>query len=153
VKDIDAALVSGTGYRDLAKRWGVGSISALSRHRREHISPALVAATAAEVTVHGQDLLAQLRGLHGRVLKILDGAEQDGRPSVALSAIREARSLLELTARVTGELDERPQVTINLQSTAEWVELRGMILGALRPHPAAFADVMRVINGPEVIDA
>ncbi len=80
----------------------------------------------------------------------MEGAEADGKASTALAAVREARGLLELTARVTGELDERPVMVVNIQASQEWVELRALILAALRPHPAALAAVVAAINGDQV---
>lgn len=144
---IDRAIVSGVGYRDISQRHTGITISAISRHKSGHVSPSLTALAAAESTEHGLDLLSQLRNLSGKVLTILEAAEADGKPGVALAAVREARSLVELVARLTGELDERPVTVVNLQASAEWVELRSLILSALRPHPAALAAVVATIKG------
>jgi hypothetical protein len=134
---IDEDLVAGRPYRDIAARDGV-SISALSRHRQRHLSPAIVALAAETEAVHGETLLGQLRSLYRRVGVILESAERDGRPGVALQAIKEARSILETVARVTGELDDRPQVNIvNLQSSPEWLAVQARILRALAGFPDA----------------
>ncbi len=47
-------------------------------------------------------------------------------------------------------MDERPVMVVNVQASQEWVELRALILAALRPHPAALAAVVAAINGDQV---
>ena len=56
----------------------------------------------------------------------------------SLAAIRELRSLLELVAKVTGELDERPQVQVlNVTTDPAWLQVRGAVMLALVPYPEA----------------
>ena len=52
-------------------------------------------------------------------------------------APRELRSCLELQARLTGELDERPSMTVNLLASTEIQGLVGLLLSALAPFPEA----------------
>jgi hypothetical protein len=148
---IDSCVVGGVPYRTIAERHKPVSISAISRHRRDHLSPSLVAlstATGTETTGHdGTPLQRQLHGLYLRALGILDAAEKDGRPATALSAIREARGLLETAARVSGELDERP-VVVNLHQSPEWQALQVRIIMALEPFPDARYAVAAAIARP-----
>src|SRR5262245_50689175 len=129
---IDESLVAGTPYRDVSKRFGV-TPSALTRHRKAHLSPALVAVNA-ERERHGTDTVAdRIEALYRKAAAILQRVDEAGATGQALAAIRELRSLCELLARITGELDERPQVAVvNLHTTPEWIELRTAILAALR---------------------
>jgi hypothetical protein len=76
-----------------------------------------------------------LRDLHSRVLGILERAEESGDLRAATGAIREARSMIELLAKLTGELDEKPEVNIVL--SPQWLAIRGAILDALEPFPEA----------------
>ncbi len=57
-----------------------------------------------------------------------EAARRNGNIGAALSAIRASVELLRLKARVTGELDARPQVTVNIQQTQEWMRVRAVIL-------------------------
>ncbi len=43
--------------------------------------------------------------------------------------------IVELTAKLVGELDERPQVNVLL--APEWLAVRAALLAALRPYPEA----------------
>src|SRR5258708_66784 len=53
-------------------------------------------------------LIDQIRQVHLRKLEILRNAERIGRADLVLKSIREARSNVELLARLTGQLDENP---------------------------------------------
>src|SRR5918995_1670169 len=125
---IDEALISGVAFPALVAKYRVSKDS-LSRHKANHLPAKLVMAQAAEEVAQADDLLDQVRDLHAPALAILEAAERTKQHRTALSAIREARSNLELLAKLLGELDDRPQV--NLLIFPEWLELRAVIVGAL----------------------
>jgi len=137
---IDDALVSGMSQRAIARQWCV-SRDAVQRHAKRHLSPALVAIQAEREHEGAASLLARVEDLIGRTERLLQAAESDGRVSTALAAVRELRSLLELLGKASGELDTRPQVTVNLLATPEWLAVRDMILSALMAYPEARATV------------
>lgn len=137
---IDHAIVSGTSYRNVRERWHV-SLSSISRHRRDHISPALVALRAQQDEAHTASLLERVEDLIGRTERILLATEQDGKVTTALAAVRELRSLLELLGKASGELDDRPQLTVNVLASPEWLAVRAAIFAALDSHPDARAAV------------
>ena len=85
--------------------------------------------------------------LQARTLAILEAAEKTRQHRTALAAIREARSNLELLAKLLGELDERS--VVNLHVSPEWLELRAVIVGALEPYSEARLAVLRAIGGPD----
>jgi transposase-like protein len=96
--DIDRALVEGGSVRDVARRFGVGR-NAAHRHRKGgHIAEALAKASEAADVARGDDLLARVRDLEGRALRILDRAERAGELRVALRAVAEVRSTIKLLA-------------------------------------------------------
>ncbi len=134
---IDAALVSGEPMRGIARRFAV-SEDALNRHRRDHIAATLAKAEAAE-TVAADDLLGQVQMLQAKTLAILHQAEAAGGLTVALAAVREARGNIELLAKLTHQLSERP--TVNVLLSPEWLSVRTALMLALRPHPEAAAAV------------
>ncbi len=142
---IDLALVGETSNLSVSALFGV-SESAVRRHKGNHLPATLVKAKEAEEVAHADDLLADVRSLHHRTLAILEAAELSSEHRTALAAIREARSNLELLAKLLGELDERPVVNLNVSS--EWLELRAVIVGALEPYRDARESVLRAIEGP-----
>ncbi len=55
--------------------------------------------------------------------------------------VKELRACLELSGRASGELNDRPQVTLNLMASPEWLAVRDVILSALMAYPEARATV------------
>ncbi len=141
---IDAALVEGGAFPALVAKYRVSKDS-LSRHKTNHLPAKLVMAQAAEDVAQADGLLEQVRALQGRAYGILDKADGAGDLRTALGAIREARSNLELLAKLLGELDDRP--TVNVLISPEWLELRAVIVGALEPYAEARGAVLRAIEG------
>jgi hypothetical protein len=140
---IDETLVSGAPYRSVAKRFGL-SESAVYRHKTEHLPAHLLKAREAEELARADDLLEQVRTLQAHALAILERAEKAGDLRTALAAISQARGNLELLGKLAGELDERPVVSLNV--SPEWLELRAVIVGALKPHLAARESVLRALE-------
>ncbi len=134
-EEIDKALVEGKqAFTSLATLYDVSEI-ALRRHKKNHLPEQLVKAEGAKEAAQAEDLLEQLKGLRNKAYSILLQAEKSGELRTALSAIKEARSCLELLAKLIGELDERPQVNVLLMP--EWIQVRTQVLYALQPFPEA----------------
>ena len=91
-------------------------------------------------------LLDRIEALGRRIEEFLSRVEHTDNYSATLGAFREMRSNLELIGEVTRELD-RAGTTINLALNPEWLEIRGVIIAALEPHPAARDSVLRALEG------
>jgi hypothetical protein len=141
--EIDRALVGDASNLSLSSLFAV-SEQALRRHKANHLPAKLVMAQQAEEVAQADDLLGQVQDLQARTLAILEAAETTSEHRTALGAIREARSNLELLAKLLGELDDRPQ--INVLVSPEWLELRAVIVGALEPHSEARGAVLRALE-------
>lgn len=131
---IDRAIVGGASNRSAASLYDV-SEAAVRRHGANHLPAKLVKAQEVEDVVEADDLLAEVRGLQARALSILSKAEKAGELRTALGAIREARGNLELLAKLLGELNDSP--TVNITISAEWIQVRTVLLAALAPYPDA----------------
>ncbi len=140
---IDETLVTGAPYRSVAKRFEL-SESSVYRHKIDHLPAHLLKAREVEEVAQADDLLDQVRHLQAHALDILERAEKTGDLRTALAAISQARGNLEPLGKLAGELDERPVVNLNV--SAEWLELRAVIVGALEPHPAAHRAVLRALE-------
>jgi hypothetical protein len=141
---IEDAFIVGTPKRRIASHYGV-SERAVRHHLREHLPALLALARDAERASRADSLLDRIEALQSRLLAILEATEETHDHRVALSAIREARANLELIGEVTRELDRAG--TINLALNPEWLEIRGVIIAALEPHPAARDSVLRALEG------
>ena len=146
---INEALVAGEAYRHIASRFDT-STAALQRHKGDHVPSELALAHEAQDVAAADNLLAQVRSLQARALAILSKAEKTNDLRSALGAIREARSNLELLAKLVGELDERP--TVNVMLDPAWLTLRSTILGALASFPDARAAVASRLVGLEAVN-
>ena len=100
---IDQALVSGTPYRAVAKRFDASAPS-MYRHQQAHLPVTLLKAREAHEVAHADGLLAQLQSLQQKTLEILARAEGTGDLRSALAALRELRGTVELTAKLTGQM-------------------------------------------------
>jgi len=140
---IDAALVSGRPLRDIAGHHGL-SKSAVERHGNDHLPAALVKAHEAEDVRHAIDVVAQLKAINRVCLSVLKDARDQGDGDLALKAVDRIQRQIELQAKLIGQLDERPVVNVTI--SAEWVELRTIILTALQTHPEARSAVVRALG-------
>jgi len=131
---IDQALVAGEPYRGIAQRFAA-SPDAVFRHRSDHLPATLVQARAVEEVAHADGLLGQLVRLQDDARRIGSRAEEAGDLRTALIGIRELVRIVELTAKMAGQLDDRPQV--NVLVAPEWLTVRAAVIEALRPYPEA----------------
>jgi len=141
---INAELIARMPYRSVAQHF-VASPDAVFRHRADHLPVGLLKAQAAAEVTQADNLLDQVRLLQSKALALLVRAEQVGDLRAALLGIREARSCLELLARLQGELDEHSVINVNM--AAEWPQLRSRIVLALEPFPEARSAVLVSLNG------
>ena len=140
---IDQQLLAGEALRDIAGQTRLSKTS-LHRHLQDHLPATLTQAQEAEEVARADDLLDQVKILQVRALDILGKAELAGDLRTALAGVREARGCLELLAKLSGELDQRAQINISLDSS--WIEIRTTILTALEPYPTAQEAVVESLN-------
>jgi hypothetical protein len=140
---IEDAFIAGLPKRRIATRYGVGE-KAVRHHIREHLPPLLALARDAEQASRADSLLDRIEALQSRTLAILEATEETHDHRVALSAIREARSNLELIGEVTRELDRAG--TINLELTVEWQEVKAVLVNTLASYPEAQQAVFNALE-------
>ena len=139
---IDAELVRGGSQRATARQWDL-SKDAVRRHGA-HVSASLARVVSERETAGARSALERLEELHARAMRLLDAADSEGKASLSLQAIRECRALVEVLAKITGELDERPNVQVlNVATSPEWLNLRAALMDTLAPYPDAGQAVAR----------
>ena len=84
----------------------------------------------------------------GRIRNLIAACEATGSAGPLTAAAREFRSSLELLAKLTGELDERPTTVVNVLSSPEVAGLITALLGALAPFPDARVAAAAVLDVP-----
>lgn len=134
---VERDITAGMPNTQVASKHGL-SKDAVRRHRDRHLSAALRGVMSKRDDQAGARALDRLEDLYGKAEGILEAATAEGKASMSLQAIKELRGIVELLARLTGELDERPTVQVlNVSTSPEWVEVRSRLLTALRPFPEA----------------
>jgi len=117
-------LLRGTALYKLAKKWGINRQS-LRNHREKHLSPADMALTAdrppGKTLDQAEEVVQQTQAMY-------ESARTAGNIVLGLKALAQRIHALELVAKLRGELDERPQVTVNLQTTQEWIRIQTVVL-------------------------
>ncbi len=106
-EDVDRALLRGESLRHLEKRVGIPRTS-LWRHKR-HSTAALARAGEAIEIAHAGQLAEELTALIGDAHRLKKQAERNSDTVTALKAIHELCRLVELAAKVSGELHDRAQ--------------------------------------------
>jgi len=108
---IDQRLVAGEPATVISSDFGL-SERAIQRHCKTHLPALLVEAYQAQEATRADRLLADMLDLQERTLAILSQAEQSGDHAVGLKAIQQARSNLDLLARLMGQLRNETNVNV-----------------------------------------
>jgi hypothetical protein len=90
------------------------------------------------------DVLAEMKGLYTRMKGHLERVEETNNWQAIKAFHSEARTDLELLARLIGQLDERPQVNVLISPTVQTA-----IITALEPYPEARLAVAGALEGLE----
>jgi hypothetical protein len=110
--------------------------STISRHMYGCVAASVRERAQAEANEpHSLNVLDQLRQSHQTTLQILNAALSKGKDRVALKALEVELKQLELSARITGQFSDAPQV--NLLMAPEFVKLKQVIVDRLLPYPDA----------------
>jgi hypothetical protein len=119
--ELEQAHLGGATLRTLAKQFGRNK-DTIQKHVAQHIpaaaQKAIEAANARDVE-HGDSIIAELRELRDEAKRLQAKAEKKSDIRTALTAIRELVRLVELKARVLGELRDKEISITNVQLDPE----------------------------------
>jgi predicted RNA-binding Zn ribbon-like protein len=121
--EIDRRLLTGEPVRTIVRAIAGHvpiSKTSLQRHQR-HVSEAISKSQEAVEIAHGDDRVSELQQLASEARRLQAKAEADGDTRTAIAALRELTRLIELRARVAGELKDRQVNVLNVnldESTA-----------------------------------
>lgn len=153
-ESIDHQLVVGASLESLAGQFGV-SRSSLNRHKANHVSEALQAVVVEERAKAGpRSALDRLEELYETASRILAAAEAEGKASLSLTAVRELRGITETLAKVTGEINDRPQVAVfQLSASPDWALTRDTMFAVLEQFPDARFAVAAALESLPAVEA
>jgi hypothetical protein len=145
---IELGLVHRIPVRVLARRFDIPK-STVFRHRRMHMPAQLVAAIAmashpSELDIEqlqrseSEGMIGALVGQRARLQMLSEMAFEAGEINAATTVERAITQSLELTSRLLGMIVQRHDVrSTSILISADYLELRGTILMALKPYPEA----------------
>ncbi len=139
--EIDKQILDNVSLRDIERQFKI-SRAAIDRHKNECLVVDMAKAAEDEqdeAKERGEDLWSQLKELRTRTQAILDKMESQANYRTALSAIRELSRLLELQAKIEGQIKAN-EITINqmnIYTSPQWVEVGRSLAEALTPWPDA----------------
>ena len=113
VSEINESLLRNEAYRGIAKRFAA-SESAIYRHQQEHLPAALVKANDAAEVVQADSLMGKIIQLEQEARRLGKKAEDAGDIRAAMVAVRELVRIVELLAKIQGELKEPGGTTVNV---------------------------------------
>lgn len=99
----------------------------------------------AEVVSGATTLLDKLAGYEATAHRLLKAAETERDYATALKAVRELTRIVEILARMQGDLPDGHQVNF-LVATPEWAMTQRAVLTALQPFPEAKAAVLAALK-------
>ena len=141
---INRALVEGASLRDIAGQYNVAK-SAVDRHKAEHLPAVMAKSEQARAIVHADHLLEEANRLYAVATTVMDAAQRSKDYELVLKAVGTGGRVLSLLGELLGELNRQPQ--LNLYLSAEWVEVRALLMTALSDFPEARAAAALALQG------
>src|SRR5258707_529475 len=114
--EIEAALVAGTPYRDIARRYGM-SKDAVMRHASDHVAKQIAQAQEAREEAQALDVVRQLRAINAAAIAILAAARRTGEPEIAL---KEPGALVLIVAPVERQSGETFRKVVGVFHALGW---------------------------------
>lgn len=134
-------------YRHIADKYNV-SYAALRRHRDQHLTEKAVAAREKNDNerdvAQGDTVLESLLMLKEKALGILKRAEEDEKPGIQLSSIREARACIQVFGDMTLKLKEIEQHDVT--KNPEFIRFTRALAVVWKKYPEAekhFKEILR----------
>ncbi len=145
---IDHDIARGASLREVGHAYNVQH-TAVFRHKRDHTPNQIATLNGAHKVQDKGSALARLEALYSTAEKLLKKALKDSTSvNGQVQVVKEVRSCLELIAKMTGELNKRPQ-TVNLMMAPQWLSVRAALFEALVPYPQALEAVAGCLGALE----
>ncbi len=131
--EIENALLENKSFRHIASQFGINYRS-LQRHKKNgHIAESLIKAHEIDKIVNADDLLVKILHLQKETLVVLSEAKEIKDYSTILAAVGKAGQLIELQAKLAGQLQEGRVINIYVQPT--FIKMQNIILSELDQFP------------------
>jgi transposase-like protein len=133
---VDRQIVLGASYRGIARQHGV-SPDAVERHAASHLPASLTRSQALRDMIATDDLVGEIRELRLECYAILSEARTERQRPLSLAAVDRLAKLIDLLARVRGDIQSGTTVNVAQQQAVVRVyEFPDNGKGAGYPPPA-----------------
>lgn len=147
---IDRALVTdGATVRDTARRFGV-TVSALGRHRKNHLAPALAKHEQRFDLATAQGIGTQLATIHIEAVRLLHEARADGNRRDQLAALARLERQIEIAGKLASLIQDGQQIAVNVEISTSWPVVQAAILETLVGYPDALKAVSSRLEALEI---
>jgi hypothetical protein len=141
-QQLNEELARGLPLYRLSKKYEINRES-LRWHKQNHVTPALIALRTESIANGVRPALEQVDELIARDSAMYEAARAVANMPLALVANRLQGVHVELRAKLTGDLDDRPQVTVNVMQTTAFIAVRSVIFEELEAYPEVRANISR----------
>lgn len=101
----------------------------------------------------GDDVEKDLKFVLHELKMLLSDAKGDEDRVMQLGSLKELRQALMSLAELSGKLNKKVEISLNLNESPQFIELRKIILRVLDHHPEAKRDFLQEMRTLNVIDA
>jgi transposase-like protein len=101
----------------------------------------------------GEDTEKDLKWVLHELKTLLAAARGDDEKTIQLGTLKELRASLMALSELQGKLNRKVEISLNLNESPAFIQLRMIILRVLESHPEAKADFLREMRTLQVIDA
>lgn len=131
-KKIDEMILQGVSLRNISKQFNL-NYQSINRHKKNHLTEALLEGHKAEAVTHADTLLMDLQGTKETALWFLNEAKEAKDLKAAAPLISSACRVIELLAEVRGQIDRKAE--INIIMNPEFIQFKQNILSVVNSCP------------------
>jgi len=143
LNSINTRLINGVPDTTIAKEFGI-SRDSVRRHRESHLPQLMVRGDKIREISNADVLLARSEQLYNKAWELLQTAEKSGDIKTAMSGIGQASRVIELLARLLGEIKDVK--TANVMAHPDTKELLQIVVSALAEYPEAKEHVLQALK-------
>ena len=157
---IEQDMPGGRTYPDLAHEFGLATLTvkrwydkqtdarkqkvmAHYLHRKKQEQAEIAEGVGAAL---GEDIQQDFRWVLKHLKRLVEDGEKDGDNVLELSALRETSRVLEKLANLLGMMRKKVEISVDLNASPQFIELRDVIVRVLEDHPDAMVDFQRELH-------
>lgn len=131
--EIETDILNNVPFRDISSKYNVGRMPVQRHKKNGHIAESLIKAHEINKIVNADDLVIKILHLQKETLIVLAEAKEEKNHNTILAAVGKASGLIELQAKLLGQLQETKVINIYVQPA--FIKMQSIILSELDKFP------------------